>query len=155
MNPLVVFVVVHVRIGDAPAVRFLERLPILSVDRLFDRTEAIPNERGDIVAVLRPHDRRSMEELLRLLRHVPGQIPVPRLRGVVEDPVPSAQLVHQSGHPGLHRGDLVDGQRAVFRRRPHPSAGDRCIVHRGPRTEREVKGVSGPPPSLSRPRTPP
>src|SRR6266581_304594 len=126
----VVLVVVHVRVVDAPLVRLFERPPVLGLDRLPEGCEAQPDERRDVVAVLRSRRGRGLEDLLRLLCLVGGEIPVAGLRGVVEDPVPPAQLVHQAGHAGLHRRDLVDGQGAVLRRRPHARPGDRGLVHR-------------------------
>src|SRR6266516_2934113 len=130
-EPFVVLVVVHVRIVDAASVRLLEGPPVLGLNRLGERREAKLHERRNIVAVLRARRGRSLEDLLRLLLLVGCDLPVAGLRGVVEDPVPPAELVHQAGHAGLHRGDLVDGQGAMLRGRPHARPGDRgLVVHR-------------------------
>src|SRR6266540_2863388 len=129
-EPLVVLVVVHVRIVDAALVRLLEGPPVLGLDRLREGHEAKLHERHNIVAVLRSRRGRGLEDLLRLLRLVGRELPVAGLRRVVEDPVTPAQFVHQSGHARLHRHHLVDGERAVFRRRPHARPGDRGLVHR-------------------------
>src|SRR6266704_2689817 len=126
----VVLVVVHVRVVDAPLVRLLERPPVLGLDRLPEGCEAQPDERRDVVAVLRSRRGRGLEDLLRLLRLVGGELPVAGLRGVVEDPITPAELVHQPRHAGLHRRDVVDRQRAVLRGRPHARPGDRGLVHR-------------------------
>src|SRR5213595_1233194 len=150
---LVVFVMVHVRVLDPAVVRDVEGPPILRLDRAGDRSEPVADERRNVLPVFRSGRRSRVEDLLRLPLHVPGELPVTRLRRVVEDPIAAAQLVHQASHPRLHRGKFVHGQRAVLGRRPHPRTGDGLVHAR--RNGVSVKEVLGSPPSPSRPRTRP
>src|SRR5436309_1633992 len=77
---LVVFVMVHVRVLEPAVVRDVEGPPIVRLDRAGDRSEPIADERSSVIRVFRSGGAGRVEDLLRLPLHVPGGLPVARLR---------------------------------------------------------------------------
>src|SRR5437870_7213827 len=65
-EPLVVFVMIHVRFIDAPMVRRVEGAPVLLVDRPRNRTETFADEGRDVIPIFWPGYGRGLEDLLRL-----------------------------------------------------------------------------------------
>src|SRR5207244_12279443 len=65
-EPLVVLVMIHVRIVDAPMVGRVEAAPVLRVDRPRARTETFADEGRDVIPIFRPGHVRGLEALPRL-----------------------------------------------------------------------------------------
>src|SRR5437773_884546 len=133
---------IHIRIVDAPMVGRVEGAPVLRVARPRDRTETLADGGRDVILIFRPGHRGRLEDLLRLPLHVCRELPVPRLRGVVQHPIPSTEFVHEASHAWLHRRDLVDSQCPVFGRGSHARTWNRALLHGGGNGDR-VKDVSG------------